>query len=151
MNITEALLGEHGAFYAQFRHLEQVVPQTDSLTQVQSQVALLTATLDPHAMLEDELLFSALDPHIGPMGPLTVMRMEHDEIKNTLGRIQEVQELGEAQELVLHVIRVAREHFAKEEQILFPIANQVLGEETLSQLGAQWAQRRGVLVAQDHR
>lgn len=144
MKITEALLGEHGVFYALFDHLEQAVPAADSLALVQSQAALLTAALATHAGLEDELLFSALDPHLGQMGPLAVMRMEHDEIENTLGQVQEARDLTQAQRLVLHAVRVAREHFAKEEQVLFPMAHQVLDERELTQLGAQWAERRGV-------
>lgn len=146
MKITEALLGEHGVFYAQFDHLEQAVPAADTLALVQNQAALLTAALATHAGLENELLFSALDPHLGQMGPLAVMRMEHDEIENTLGQVQEAQDLAQAQRLVLHAVRVARDHFAKEEQVLFPMAHQVLDEERLAHLGTQWAQRRGVMT-----
>ncbi len=146
MKITEALLGEHGVFYAQFDHLEQVVPAASTLELVQSQAALLTAALATHAGLENELLFSALDPHLGQMGPLAVMRMEHDEIENTLGQVQEARDLTQAQRLVLHAVRVARDHFAKEEQVLFPMAHQVLDEEKLAQLGAQWAQQRSVIT-----
>lgn len=146
MKITEALLGEHGVFYAQFDHLEQAVPAASALELVQSQAALLTAALATHAGLENELLFSALDPHLGQMGPLAVMRMEHDEIENTLGQVQEARDLAQAQHLVLHAMRVARDHFAKEEQVLFPMAHQVLDEERLAQLGTQWAERRGVIA-----
>ena len=146
MKIIEALLGEHGVFYAQFDHLEQAVPAAESLAKVQSQAAVLTAALATHAGLENELLFSTLDPHLGQMGPLAVMRMEHDEIENTLGQVQEAQDLAQAQRLVLHAVRVARDHFAKEEQVLFPMAHQVLDENTLTQLGARWAERRHVMI-----
>lgn len=146
MKIIEALLGEHGVFYAQFDHLEQTVPAAPTLELVQSQAALLTAALATHAGLENELLFSALDPHLGQMGPLAVMRMEHDEIENTLDHVQAAQDLARAQRLALHAVRVARDHFAKEEQVLFPMAHQVLDESTLTQLGDQWAERRHVTI-----
>jgi len=146
MKIIDALLGEHGVFYAQFDHLEETVPASVSLAKVQSQAAVLTAALATHAGLENELLFSTLDPHLGQMGPLAVMRMEHDEIENTLGQVQEAQDLAQAQRLVLHAVRVARDHFAKEEQVLFPMAHQVLDENTLTQLGARWAERRHVMI-----
>lgn len=146
MKIIEALLGEHGVFYAQFDHLERTVPAAPALELVQSQAALLTAALATHAGLENELLFSALDPHLGQMGPLAVMRMEHDEIESTLGQVQEARDLAQAQRLVLHAVRVARDHFAKEEQVLFPMAQQVLDGERLAQLGAQWAERRSVMA-----
>jgi iron-sulfur cluster repair protein YtfE (RIC family) len=147
MKITDAFLGEHGAFYAQFDYLEKAVPVAETLAQIQSLAALVTAALATHARLEDELLFSALDPHMGQMGPLTVMRMEHDEIENSLAQVQEVQGLAEAQRLVLNVIQVARGHFAKEEQILFPAADQMLGVESLAQLGKQWAAQRRVVIS----
>ncbi len=147
MKITDAFLGEHGAFYAQFDYLEKVVPVAETLVQLQSPAALVAAALETHARLEDELLFSALDPHMGQMGPLTVMRMEHEEIENILARVQEVQDLVEAQRLVLNVIQVARDHFAKEEQILFPAADHMLGVESLAQLGKQWATQRRVVIS----
>ncbi|MFQ5856118.1 MAG: hypothetical protein ACE5LU_10785 [Anaerolineae bacterium] len=40
MKITQALLGEHGAFYAQFDHLEHAMPAADSLALIQAQGAL---------------------------------------------------------------------------------------------------------------
>lgn len=147
MKITDALLGEHGAFYAQFDHLEEVVPMAESLAQVQGLAALLTAALATHAHLENELLFTALDPHMGQMGPLTVMRMEHDEIEGILARVQEVQDLAEAQHQVLSAIQVARDHFAKEEQILFPAAHHMLDVDLLVQLGRQWAEQRRVMIS----
>jgi hemerythrin-like domain-containing protein len=148
MKITEALLGEHGVFYALFDQLEKAVPASETLSLVQSQGALLAAALKPHASMEDELLFSSLESHLGTNeGPLAVMRTEHNEIEGALARVQEVKDLAEARALVLHAVRTAREHFAKEEQVLFPMAEQVLGAEALTQLTAAWAERRGVTIA----
>lgn len=147
MKITEALLGEHGVFYSQFDHLEQAVPAAETLAQVKSQAALLHAAIETHAHMEDELLFATLDPHLGETGPLAVMRMEHDDIEGTLARLAEVQDLAEAQSLVQHAIQVAREHFAKEERVLFPMAEQILEPDALVQLGRKWAARRRATVA----
>ncbi len=147
MKITDALLGEHAVFYAQFDHLKQAVPQVETLAQVKSQGAMLAAALASHAQLEEELLFTTLEPYIGPMGPLAVMRMEHEEIEQTLERLPAAQELDQARELLLRVIEVAREHFAKEEQILYRMASQSLPAETLTDLGAQWAVRRAIVLA----
>ncbi len=142
MKIIEALLGEHGVFYAQFDHLEQAVPAAQTLAQVQAQVSLLAAGLATHAHLEDELLFAKLDP----LGPVAVMRQEHDQIEGDLGQVQEAGDLAQAQRLVLHAIQVARDHFTKEEELLFPMAEQALGAETLTQLGSQWAKQRRVKI-----
>lgn len=147
MKITDALLGEHGVFYAQFSHLEQVVPELGDLALVQAQAALLTAALETHAHLEDELLFAALEPQLGQGGPLAVMRMEHRQIEEGLARLLGLGELAPARQLLLQVVQVARDHFAKEEQVLYPMAQQALGEARLAELGARWAAQRQVVVA----
>jgi len=57
MVITDAFLGEHAVFYAQFEHMEQIIPSTESLSEVKSQGAMLASALRGHAQLEEELLF----------------------------------------------------------------------------------------------
>ncbi len=147
MKITDAFLGEHGVFYAQFNHLEQAVPKTETLRQVQDQGALLAAALETHACMEDKLLFVHLEPHLGAqVGPVAMMRLEHNDIERSLAQLPELKDLAEAQRLLLYAVGVAREHFAKEEQILYPLSEQVLGAGVLTRLGAQWAQKRGVVV-----
>ncbi len=146
MKITDAFLGEHGVLYALFNHLEQTVPIAESLSLVKSQGAMLAAALASHAQLEEELLFSTLEPIIGSTGPLAVMRMEHEQVEQAVESLPAVQELEEAQTLILQLITVARNHFAKEEQILFPLAAQSLSAETLTELGERWAAARAVAV-----
>ncbi len=147
MKVTEALLGEHAVFYAQFGYLEKNIPSAQDLTLVKSQGAMLTAALASHAHLEDELLFIALEAHLDPQcGPLAVMRMEHNEIEGSLQRLQAVQDLTEAKNLLLHAVQTARAHFAKEEQVLFPMAKQMLAANKLELLAAQWAELRRVSI-----
>ena len=146
MKVTEALLGEHGVFYVQFDHLEQTLPAVTSLDWVKAQAALIQSAISTHAQLEDELLFSAMDHHLGQGGPVAVMRMDHEEIEGTLNAIPEIQNVETICSRLLGVIQVARQHFMKEEQILFPLADQVLGFEQLQDLGERWAERRRVDV-----
>ena len=145
MKITDALLGEHAVFYAQFDYLEEFVPSASELL-AKSLGAMLAAALAGHASLEEELLFRTLEPHIGSMGPLAVMRMEHNEIEGSLDYLPITQDADQARELLLHVITVARDHFAKEERVLYPIAHQTLSAETLTDLGSQWAARRVIFL-----
>jgi len=146
VKITDAFLAEHAMLYAQFDYLQQATPAAANLAVVHSQAATMTATLASHAHLEDELLFTALDAQMGPMGPVAVMRMEHDQIEALLEQVLVAQELAAAQRLMQQTLQLARIHFAKEEQVLFPMAQQVLDERTLTQLAGQWAQRRGVPI-----
>ncbi len=146
MNLTDALRGEHGVFYAQFDFLEKAVPAAEDLEVLKSLAAMLASALATHAQLEEELLFQALDSDAGAMGPLTVMRAEHEEVEGGLSKIPDITVLAEAQQILLRVVEVARQHFAKEEQILFMLAEQSLDNQTLNDLGAQWAMRREVMI-----
>lgn len=141
MKITDAFLGEHGVFYPQLAELERAESGSAGATRHQAQ--LLAAGLASHARIEEELLFVRLDEHLDPeAGPLAVMRLEHEEVEALLARLQEVGSPEEARSLAARLVAVAREHFAKEEQILFPMAEHLLGEEELLRLGREWAARR---------
>lgn len=145
MKITDAFLGEHAIFYAQFAHIEQTVPGAECLCRVKHQAGLLAAALTSHARLEDDLLFVHLEPHLGTQaGPLTVMRAEHEEIENGLRALPDCDDLTEGKALFLRTVLVARQHFAKEEQILYPLALRALGEDALQELGEEWAELRSV-------
>ena len=147
MLITDALLGEHGVFYLLFQDIEQALPAIENLSSLQYRIAPLAFSLDAHANLEDELLFTALEPHLGAQGgPLAVMRMEHDQIVNLLKQIPSAPDLAQGRALAAQMIQVSRSHFQKEEQVLFRLARQVLSEDELSALGAQWSKRRGPLI-----
>ncbi len=166
MRITDALKGEHGVFYAQFEFLENAIGAANLAT-LQTLGAMLASALAPHAHIENEVLFPSIEERIGVGGPTTVMRMEHEHIEGMLARLQEIRELtqahdeiegalarlpgldnaDEARRLVRDVLFAAHEHFAKEENVLFPMAEQMLDERTLERLGREWAERRSVVLA----
>lgn len=163
MKITDALVGEHGVLYAQFDLLEQTA-ETANLEVIKAQGALLLAGLVTHAHLENEVLFPAMENIMGEEGPTHVFRMEHTQIEGWLEQLQEIRELmrahdeiegalarlpqtndvTQAQRLVSDTLHLAREHFGKEEVMLFQMAENMLEPRALEELGAEWAQRRGV-------
>lgn len=141
LTITAALVGEHGVIYPLLTHLEEASSGTAEETRAAA--AMLAAGLTTHAQIEDELCFVPLEAHLGPGGgPLAVMRMEHQEVEGTLARLQQVTDAEEARALAAHLVRTARDHFAKEEQVLFPMAEQLLTGDELRRLGEDWARRR---------
>ncbi|WKZ42685.1 MAG: hemerythrin domain-containing protein [Anaerolineales bacterium] len=149
MLITDALLGEHGVFHFMLARIEQslsaldALPADASLSALQQRIVLFASTLESHASIEDELLFNALEPHLGIQGgPLTVMRIEHDQITDLLGKIESASDLASARALTAQMIQVTRGHFQKEEQALFRMARQFLSEDELESLGMRWSQRR---------
>lgn len=145
MKLTDALIGEHGAFYTLFDEIERIAATQEGIAVILGATAVLEAMVDSHAALEDELLFAALEPHLGSHeGPLAVMRREHDEMIRLLERIEDAADVEEAVSLVNEALAAARSHFRKEEQVLFPMAVRLLGDETLHRLGRAWAGVRHV-------
>jgi hemerythrin-like domain-containing protein len=145
MDIVETLLGEHGALYAQFDHLEEAIPQL-SLDALKAEVEVLAAALQSHSALEDELLFTALEPILGAGSPeLLGMRMMHEDIDRQIEACRAAAEVTQAQGHLLGVVELSRQHFLGEEQTLFPTARQKIPQEARGALGATWAARRGVM------
>jgi hemerythrin-like domain-containing protein len=149
MKITDALLGEHGAFYAQFDRLEETLPHTNSVGEVREQAALLAAALISHAQLEDTLLFERMRSAGGDEGLLSTMEAEHTEIAGLLTRAQGSHDVSAARDDLLEAVTLARDHFAKEEQVAFPMAESIIGAAGLTALGARWSARREVFVSDD--
>jgi iron-sulfur cluster repair protein YtfE (RIC family) len=147
VKITDALLGEHGAFYAQFDRLDEQLPSCRDVAEVREQAALLASALVSHARLEDELLFAAMARAGADPGLLDAMATEHGEIADRLSRAQGTAELTLARNELLEAVSMARDHFAKEERLAFPLADELLGATVLQDLGAAWAVRRDVFVA----
>lgn len=149
MRITHALLGEHGVFYAQFDHLEEILPAESRLECVRHHAALLAAALVSHAEMENDLLFGPLEAALGGGGgPPAAMREEHEEIESRLDEVGEEADLDQARNGLLEAIRLARSHFEKEERIAFPLAESVLGDRALQERGSEWADRRNVRIAE---
>ena len=148
MKLTDALLGEHGAFYILFDQIEEIAATESAMAQWRGATTVLEAMVNSHAALEEELLFSALEDHLGKEdGPLALMYAEHKEMERMLAYIQDDPDIDRAILWISEALRAARSHFQKEEQILFPMAQRMLGEETLTRLGKAWAEARLVTIS----
>lgn len=138
MDIVEELLADHLKLRAAMSELEAGRVTRDSL-------ASFVHELLTHARLEDELLFESLEGSLpADHGPLAVMRAEHEEIEGRLARLEGADPGRQDLSSDLHrLVAVAREHFLKEEEVLFGFARRLLDAERLRALGAQLAERRG--------
>jgi hemerythrin-like domain-containing protein len=123
---------------------------------------MMETELARHAKKEDEALFPAIEAIIGAQGgPTYVMRREHETIhgqgellRQTLRELNEVEhpkiEAGREKlkqlvasgssaealrENVEEIIRLLDMHFGKEEQILFPMAENMLDDEAMEEVG----------------
>ncbi len=148
MKITDILLAEHAVFHNLFDHLEKTAPRVKTLGEIKSLSALLDAITRPHAHTEDELLMGPLEHALAQIGQSETFHDEHEEIDTMLAAVQNAREFKPARLLLLQAIQHLREHFDKEERVIFPLAEGLLKSKTLSDLGDQWLRRREMVNAQ---
>ncbi len=146
MKITDALLGEHAVLYDLFGHLRNTAVTSNDVAEIRAAVAVVDRLLLAHARIEEELLFPRLDPHLGQMGPLAVMRSEHHGIDDLLAAARGETDLVSLKSLIGRLLELASGHFRKEEMVLFGMAQQFLGDDVLNELGEEWATSRNVTL-----
>lgn len=139
--------GEHGMLLALFDHVEDALARSPSDVAVRCLAQVVGAVLLTHARHEDELLFPALDAWFGRGGPLAVMRSEHEDIDVALAGAVGIGTVAVVTAHLRSAIELARRHFAKEEALIFWVADDAVGADDLTRLGARWAAECGVSVA----
>jgi iron-sulfur cluster repair protein YtfE (RIC family) len=146
VKLTDALLGEHAVLYGLFDYMRDTVLEGDDMRGAQEAAAILERLLLSHARVEESLLFPRLERHLGPAGPLAVMRDEHRRIDELLAAAREASDLATVKSRIGELLDLAHSHFQKEEQVLFGMARQALGEAALTELGGEWAASRNVTI-----
>jgi iron-sulfur cluster repair protein YtfE (RIC family) len=144
MKLTDGLLGEHALFHALLERFEGVVHEAHEVDELRAVSSVLGGAVITHAELEEKLLLGSLEAAGQAVGPVGVMRAEHTEIDDLLHGVATATSLDSAREGCLALLDLLREHFRKEEQVLFPMSEAVLGEEKLLALGESWASERFV-------
>jgi len=138
MKITEALLAEHLVFHSMFDHIETLAPGLKTLGELKAVAAVLGTMLKVHADTEDDLFLGPLGHCFEQIGQRDSFLEEHQEMDAGLQLVQSASRVKEAQELLLAAIRHSRRHFDREERIVFPMAERLLNQSTLEQLGQAW-------------
>jgi hemerythrin-like domain-containing protein len=95
----------------------------------------LEGEVQEHFRLEEESLFPVLAEHPAIAGgPLRVMQMEHEAFRGLLADLRLAISGGDGPaqaQVAADLIALLRGHIAKEDEVLFPMANALLGEEAL--------------------
>ena len=106
------------------------------------------AELEPHSEREEGVLFEMMAAYIGrEMGPIAVMEYEHDQAKRFIGTFLHNTKDGttgftndkmiENAQMIKNANYTLVSHFAKEESILFPMAENMFSEEEKEELAAR--------------
>jgi hemerythrin-like domain-containing protein len=144
MKITEALVAEHTIFLSVFDQIERVLPSLATPAEVRTMASIVEGLLEGHAQTETNLAYLALDHVLAHNGELKRMHQDHHEIDDRLRKVHTAKTCAEARRLLKAAIAASREHFRAEERSVFPLLEESLQEETLSELGKNWMRRQAV-------
>lgn len=137
MSFRQLLTNQHRACDAEFILIEQAAARGDWTTVAQAVQQFIDST-EAHFRLEEEILFPHLE-QATPMaqGPTAVMRNEHAQMRELFAdlldavRNTDQELLGDCSDTLLMLMQ---QHNAKEENVLYPIADRVLDTALLAQL-----------------
>jgi hemerythrin-like domain-containing protein len=136
---------EHDEALAVLDQLELAVSNLTApgaLAAVQSAIAFLDQEVRGHNEREEECLFPMIERYLLPAGPTAVMRSEHRDLWTLLTALKAgVQELPPSTSTIhqqgLLVVDLLRRHIAKENQVLFPMATQLLTRDEMADVARQ--------------
>jgi hemerythrin-like domain-containing protein len=144
MKITDGLLGEHALFYQLFDALEDVMSNASSAEDIQRAFAPLSRGVLSHATIENDILFTAIAQGGSENGITAAMRTEHREIEALSNAISKTRTLDEAHSAGQSLLDLLRDHFQREEEILFPLCEHALEPSRLEELGDRYKRERGL-------
>jgi len=138
-SIAETMSRDHAACDEHFSAAEAAVAGGD-LERAGSALAAFAAALERHLGVEESELFPAFESRTGMTeGPTAMMRIEHAEMRELLGQLRAALEAGDAGEFLgladtLNVL--LQQHNLKEEQVLYALLDEALGDEAEHLLAA---------------
>lgn len=132
ITITETLSDKHAHCDALFAEVEAQVANAQWDLATAGFTGFINA-MEQHFATEEQILFPTFEEQTGhTAGPTQVMRFEHEQMRQLFKEMQDSvvqqdsnQYLGLSETLLM----LMRQHNAKEEQILYPMTDQVLGTE----------------------
>lgn len=100
----------------------------DDLATVRQAFLTFDGRLRAHLALEEDLLFPEFDEKSGMngMGPTAVMRMEHAQMRALLDQMSRASAAQEIRNLGDTLLMLIQQHNAKEEGMLYPMAERVV-------------------------
>lgn len=144
-NCIEELYANHKEILKNLDVLAEAVRDNVNKETVQNFLNFTRDFAEPHHHKEEEVLFPKLEekgiPNHG--GPIGMMLLEHETkrgyVKNLLEALNNNDE-AKMKENALAIVNLMRDHIYKEDNILYPCAEDVLSEEEMNEMGAKCSQ-----------
>lgn len=134
MRITDRFRSEHAVFLEQLDVLTGLLEAGEPTGAIVAALATLAAPLGRHARREEDVLFPRLVPEVGAGGPIRALTEEHRLIERQIEVITGSSSRAELRAAFDAFARTLRGHIAKEDDVLFPLAEGTLGDERLAAL-----------------
>jgi regulator of cell morphogenesis and NO signaling len=137
------LLKQLEGMYDLIQKIDQEIDVETNFDDLITKVKEFKAALDPHSEREEGVLFPMMGVYIGTTsGPIAVMEYEHDQAKSNIGAflmkasdgVATSDEKKKTAELIQNAYFILKEHFSKEENVLFPMAERMLTDEEKEEL-----------------
>lgn len=132
MKVTELLNVEHGVFLTQLANLEKLLRANAPKESLAALVHSIALAVDAHKEIEEKFLYPAIEEALGPnFPPLIVMEQEHQAIERAIQNVASGTFNGGT---VQFFIDTLRQHIHKEIKVLFPMAEDNISEQELSEM-----------------
>ena len=118
MDVTDALLGEHGVFHLLVEQLDDALGRCESLTELRVAAEPLAISLLGHHRVEEETLLVPYERATGSLGPLNCLRHEHEQMNQLVRIVLRATETPRMREGIQVLLDLVRRHLAREEQLL---------------------------------
>jgi len=133
--ITQTLTEEHTHCDELFAELESQIAE-GKWDEVIGNFDKFINEMELHFTDEEEILFPAFEQRTGhAMGPTRIMRMEHTQMRQLFTGMRASVEQKNSEVFLSQsetLLMLMRQHNAKEEQMLYPMTDQVLGSDALA-------------------
>lgn len=129
--ITEYLSAEHHHCDNLFADAEAAAA-ADDLPAAQAGFTAFRQGMERHLSKEESIMFPAFEEASGSrMGPTSVMRMEHEQMRELFAEMQaalDAKDTGTYAGLAETLLVLMQQHNFKEEQMLYQMADRTLGD-----------------------
>jgi len=139
MRIIDRFSNEHASFIVQLDQLQAACAAGAPIADLVRAARSLAAPLLKHAENEELLLFPDLIARMGGEGPVNVLQQEHVTIHGQVDRLAGEPSRGDFLTVFGAFQRLLLEHIAKEEDVVFPLSAEILGDTRLSEMDAEIA------------
>jgi hemerythrin-like domain-containing protein len=134
--IIGTLKTEHAVLVRLYEVVERQLSGVETVSEVHLLTRLVVGVLEQHAYMEEHLAFAALDHAMAERGPLNRLHQDHQEIDGALREAAAATDLEQARQLLKTGLKASRNHFRREEEMVFPLLEKMFTPQSLSHLAA---------------